>query len=100
MNVHFNAIPEMTDPLGRHWHQPADIRSAPMDDTHVMLTQREVDELPEYSASMPSGVYPGKCWKWCQHPKFGDAMYLMWYGDFCDESRREVFNCKRRILVI
>lgn len=30
---------------------------------HVRLTKRELDELPEYSCSMPTGTTVGKRWK-------------------------------------
>jgi hypothetical protein len=72
----FNDIPPMTDPLGRHWHMPLNIREVAMDDTHAWLTQLEVDALPEYSTSYPSGVYDGKCWLRDE----GVAKYLCWYG--------------------
>jgi hypothetical protein len=68
-------IPLMTDPMGRYWHQPSDIRMAPMDDKHVLLTTRQIAELLEYSSSYPSGTYDGKCWK-----REGDGFwYLCWY---------------------
>lgn len=56
-------IPEMTDPLGRHWQQPADIRDAPIDSTTILLNPVQFARLLNYSASEPSGVYAGKCWK-------------------------------------
>jgi len=91
-------IPEMTDPLGRYWHQPADIREAPMDETHVLLTVRQYGELSEYSDTMPSGVYPGKCWLWLPHPRFkSDRKWLLWYG--AQISATEVEVCKREILL-
>lgn len=68
-------IPAMTDPLGRHWRQPADIREAPMDDLHVLLTPTQIAGLPEYSSSYPSGTYDGKCWK----REGEDFWYLCWY---------------------
>ena len=68
-------IPHMTDPLGRHWRQPSDIHLALMDDTHVLLTSRQIADLPEYSSSYPSGTYNGKCWK-----REGENFwYLCWY---------------------
>jgi hypothetical protein len=68
-------IPLMTDPLGRHWRQPGDIREAPMDDKHVLLTRDQVRGLAEYSSSYPTGTYDGKCWK-----RLGDGFwYLCWY---------------------
>lgn len=73
-------IPQMTNPLGRHWRQPADIRQAPMDDTHVLLTPRRIAGLPEYSSSYPSGTYDGKCWKRYGEDGEGQAFwYLCWY---------------------
>jgi len=70
-----NAIPIMTDPLGKYWKQPLDIRSAPMDGTHVLLSMRQFKELLEYSESFPSGVYEGKCWR-RQEPS---TWFLCWY---------------------
>lgn len=83
-------IPEMTDPLGKHWDQPKDIREAPIDDTLVLLTPDQFVSLHEYSTSMPSGVYPGKCWKRQEYREYiaGDVTYvptgrwfLRWYGE-------------------
>lgn len=71
-------IPEMTDRLGRYWEQPADIRTAPMDDKSVILTPRQMAELHEYSTSMPTGVYPGKCWK--RFERRPSRTLLVWYG--------------------
>ncbi|MYM65465.1 hypothetical protein GTP45_01280 [Pseudoduganella sp. FT55W] len=71
-----NDIPPMTDPLGLHWRQPADIRSAPMDDEFVRLTSRQVAGLLEYSSSYPSGTYDGKCWL----RDGGAVQWLCWYG--------------------
>jgi hypothetical protein len=68
-------IPEMTDPLGKHWEQPRTIREAPMDDDHVLLTKAQFDRLHEYSSTLPTGVYPGKCWK-----RKEDRWLLVWYG--------------------
>lgn len=71
----YNEIPAMTDPLGAHWRQPADIREAEMDETHVMLTDAQVSGLMEYNHSYPSGCYDGKCWR-----REGDGFwYLCWY---------------------
>jgi len=68
-------IPPMTDPLGQHWRQPIDIRLAPMDDTHALLTPQQVDGLSDYSHSYPSGNYDGKCWKREGH----ECWYLCWH---------------------
>jgi len=93
-----NIIPPMTHEHGKYWSQPKDIRLAPMDDTHVLLSSYQIDRLSEYSASMPSGVYSGKCWLWKQHPKYGNDMWLIWYG--LEESPNEFLVEKRQILEI
>lgn len=89
----YNEIPEMTDPLGKHWNQPADIRLAPMDDTHVILTNWQMGSLHRYDTSMPSGVYPGKCWLQTR----GKVTRLVWYGNdpdpaFCSNNYRVVLT--------
>lgn len=70
-------IPVMDDPLGKYWDQPRDIRDAPMDNDTVLLTPMQFDDLLEYSASIPTGVYPGKCWKRIERKH----ALLVWYGD-------------------
>ena len=86
------AIPPMDDPLGRYWEQPRDIRLAPMDDRHVLLTAQQRASLLEYSTTMPSGVYPGKCWRRQER----DRDLLVWYGitdgrpDLCSIEFREI----------
>lgn len=87
-------IPEMTDPLGKYWHQPKDIREAPMDDAHVILTKKQYNSLASYDTTNPSGVYPGKCWKRTnRHGKF-----LVWYGE-CDDPTQCSINA-RTILIV
>lgn len=34
-----------------------------LDDRSALVSQRDFDRLLEYSHSLPTGVYPGKCWK-------------------------------------
>lgn len=70
-----NVIPAMTDPLGKYWNQPRDIREALMDDTHVLLTRDQVNFLEEYDRSYPSGTYDGKCWLRTN----GGTTWLCWY---------------------
>lgn len=55
-------IPAMTDPMGRHWRQP-DPSAILLDYTHALMTSAVFKQLPEYSGSVPSGVYPGKMWR-------------------------------------
>lgn len=84
--MNLNEIPEMTDPLGKHWEQPRDIRDAPMDAKLVLLTPRQFVDLLSYDSSMPSGVYPGKCWKRTN----GGKTWLVWYGAAFMESGKEM----------
>ncbi|KGP01105.1 hypothetical protein JT27_15005 [Alcaligenes faecalis] len=85
-------IPPITDPLGRHWSQP-DPAGFLLDDTHAVMTQRQFDSLADYSRSMPTGVYPGKCWKAVMSD---GRSYLRWYGivegrdDLCSNNQREI----------
>jgi hypothetical protein len=89
-------IPIMDDPLGKYWEQPADIRQALMDDTHVILTLRQIEQLKEYSSTMPTGVYPGKCWQ--RKERDPDRHLLVWYGDENNEGKCPILF--REILVM
>lgn len=94
-NERANAIPPITDPLGRHWRQPSRSNVA-VDDTHAVMTQRSFNLLPEYSSSMPTGVYPGKMWKLITRE---GVPYLCWYGivegrdDLCSNNNRQILIC-------
>lgn len=59
--------------------------------------------LPEYSTSVPSGVYPGKMWRAevrppreLSHPLPPSRWFLLWFGevpgrpDLCSNNQREV----------
>lgn len=93
-----NAIPEMTDPLGRHWDQPRDVRYIVMDDTHCILHPDDKKKFCNYDRSMPSGVYPGKCWLRTNMQEDGtDKTWLVWYGDY-DAERTSVSNNYREVL--
>jgi len=48
-----------------------------MDDVDVLLSERQLSELAEYTTTLPSGVYPGKCWK----RKSTNGWLLCWYGE-------------------
>lgn len=89
-----NQIPEMTDPLGRHWNQPKDIRSAPMDGKHVILTKAQISGLSNYDRSMPSGVYSGKCWL----RENGKTTWLVWYGRETGPGSKE-FRVEHRVVL-
>ncbi len=80
-------IPPITDPMGRNWDQPAP-KEILLDATHALMTRASFERLAEYSASVPSGVYPGKMWK--RHDGAFDHAFrsrggqpvwmLCWYG--------------------
>lgn len=62
VRVAVHVVPAMTDPLGRHWNQPR--RDAILiGQDSAFMSHATFSELPEYSTSTPSGVYPGKMWK-------------------------------------
>jgi hypothetical protein len=83
-------IPPMTDPLGRYWDQPNRDAIA-VDETQAMMTKDTLLALLDYSASIPSGVYPGKMWR-CDDRNGG--WLLVWYGTEregrCSINRRKV----------
>ena len=98
-------IPLITDPMGRGWSQP-DRREIVIDDTSALMTRRVFNQLHEYSASFPSGVYPGKMWK--RHDGGFDRQFrarggkptwkLVWFGNHPDPKL--VSNNFRAILII
>jgi hypothetical protein len=64
-------IPEMTNPLGRHWIQP-NKNEMLIDENIAVMSKAAFDKLEHYECSNPSGVYSGKMWRW--------KNFLMWYG--------------------
>ena len=52
----------MVEPDGRFWLQPTPA-AITIDDTHALMDLETFYRLPEYSGSLPSGVYTGKMWK-------------------------------------
>ena len=90
-----NTIPVMLDPLGRHWDQP-DPENILIDDTHALMSQSSFDQLANYSASQPSGVYDGKMWK--SYFPLEDCWFLKWFGP-CDSPNCCATNI-REILIM
>ena len=96
-------IPPITDPLGRHWEQP-DRSLISIDDEFARMSFATFKDLPEYSASKPTGVYPGKMWK--RHDGAHDYAFLRsggkpewllcWYGEsekgpgWCSNHSRKI----------
>lgn len=57
-----NAIPPITDKLGKYWDQPPR-EAIVIDDTHALMTYETFYQLHNYELSIPTGVYPGKIWR-------------------------------------
>lgn len=91
LDVH---IPPMTDPLGRHWQQPA-AEGILIDDTFAVMDSQTYRALAEYSGSVPSGVYPGKMWKAVTQD---GRKFLRWYGTV--EDRNDICSCNAREILI
>ena len=98
-----NAIPPITDPMGKNWNQPP-TSAILIDDINAVMDQVTFNWLANYSATMPSGVYPGKMWK--RHDGLHDPRckpedrkwLLMWYG-YDDDPKQCSIN-HRRILIV
>jgi hypothetical protein len=71
-----DVIPEMTDPLGRHWSQP-DRQYIFIRDGKANMCMQDFSKLSQYDTTFPTGVYPGKMWKRIN----GGVAYLCWYGE-------------------
>jgi hypothetical protein len=89
-------IPPITDPLGKYWTQPDRTRIL-VDHEHAVMTHETLHSLADYSASTPTGVYPGKMWR--RREKYDancNDWFLAWYGhsekgpDFCSLHFRRV----------
>ncbi len=82
-------IPPMTDPLGRHWDQPARERIL-VDETHAVMDEATAARLSRYDRSVPSGVYAGKMWR--------RMNWLCWFVD--GPGPKECTIVSREILVL
>jgi hypothetical protein len=77
-----------------------------VDESHVVMTQREFDELLEYSCSVPTGQRIGKRWKidrWFgSRLKNGPRWWMGEYArDFKDERGRDMIEMVfREILIV
>ena len=90
--------------MGKHWDQPptSDIL---IDDEYALMTQATFNRLAEYSASTPSGVYPGKMWRAdnaayhaAEVAKGAYRHWLLWFGE--SENPDFVSNHSRKILLV
>lgn len=83
-------IPQIPDKWAPYWDQLT--RDAILvDKTHALMSRDTFAALPEYSASVPTGVYAGKMWRCCywKTNEFGYRIpdwCLRWYGDVIRDS--------------
>ena len=96
-------IPKMTNPLGRHWHQPSS-NDMLFDEDCVIMSKDEYTQLVNYSATLPSGTYEGKMWKGLQGYRdmfgkiVGTKWFLFWYYDVEDKDQIGIET--REILIV
>jgi hypothetical protein len=76
-----NVVPPITDPLGRHWDQPA-AEDILLHEKHALMTPGTFKQLHEYSTTLPTGTYSGKMWR-RRIPFRGEPArwFLCWYGE-------------------
>lgn len=66
-------LPKITDPLGKHWNQPAGLRDrVGLYFNHATISEDDWGKLSRYESSIPSGVYAGKVWR--------RGNLLCWFG--------------------
>ena len=100
-----NHVPPMVHELGRHWRQPDPARIL-IDDAHALMDRATFEALPEYSGTIPTGVYPGKMWRrhdgayeFAQRRTTKPPRWLLgWYGE-CDDPKRCSVNFREVLLV-
>ena len=91
-------IPEITNPLGRSWQQP-DLRKIKLNDEYAEMDEQTLQELLEYSRSMPTGVYEGKMWRAMSQ----EGWLLCWYApskndeNYCSVKRRRIQIVSREL---
>jgi len=86
-------IPDITHPLGKNIVQP-DKNKIVIDETHAIMSTKILNQLSEYSSSIPTGVYEGKMWK-CNDRKGG--WLLCWFGPSKDPTMCSINN--RKIII-
>lgn len=86
-----NTIPKMIHKWGKYWQQP-NSKDIVIDDDYALMSRNDFDKLLEYSASFPTGVYPGKMFK--RMPSNG-LYLLVWFSEgedrnYCNNNYREI----------
>lgn len=74
-------IPPITHPMGKAWAQP-DRHKVLVDEFHAILTAKDLNQLAEYSTSVPTGAYEGKMWRMNRmvfSPGNEPEWWLCWY---------------------
>jgi hypothetical protein len=87
-------IPLMTHPLSIYWKQP-DRKSIEIDGEYALMNEESFKLLPEYSSTLPSGIYDGKMWK-CNSKVEG--WLLGWYATCEDPNYYK--TCAKKIKII
>jgi hypothetical protein len=96
----FQSIPSMAQDKFNAWGQPNSSEFL-IDDRYAVMCTLDFNNLKEYSASQPTGVYDGKMWK--RHdgafdrscPPEERRWLLCWYGpsedpEKCSVNMREI----------
>jgi len=85
----------MTDPMGKHWRQP-DHDLILVDDLYAVMSRDTMNQLYDYSHSVPTGVYVGKMWR-CRasYEDGSEVHFLCWFGpsekpDSCLQHVRKI----------
>jgi len=93
-----NIIPPITHPWGSSWVQP-NPKNIIMDKDYAVMTERDFNLLPDYTASEPTGKYNGKMWKGEFNTSSGKKWYLCWCHDENTVSQ-EIYISYREILIV
>ena len=91
-------IPKITDPLGKHWEQPAR-KHIELDDTHALMSEQTFLGLANYTSSQPTGIYPGKMWRG-QYLKKGEKVWKLHWVELDPDDDKYCFIRSRFILVV
>lgn len=85
-------IPEITEPLGRYWDQPAkDEFVIDQLSEYAIMEMSVFKKFKEYSCSQPTGVYVGKMWVSIHN----GVKYLRWFDydpdpKYCSNKQLEI----------
>ncbi len=89
------AISPITNPLGKHWEQPAHDEVI-IDETHAFMSQSVCDQLKQYDSTNPTGTYEGKMWK----RESGGKLWLIFYDVDWKEHDPKMLTINSRRIVI